>query len=283
MVTAKVAPQHRLALAQAASRHAAAVHAPGHATHWLAVIGLAAACIAVYRVSLWLHPFTTVPPLRRQRHHRRLPSLVTGVLPQMRRPRAGPQARHDDGRPAGTVPAVTAGPGDPGPAAGDHAAARGAARAGLAAGTAAGQPGRLLGRAGGWAGIRTAWCGRGPRSRVPHPEQDPARTPPPSPGNWPGAVRLSRAPRCHLPRRPAPGTPAWLAGRRMTAAGHARSRRAGRPRPRARAGRAGAGCGRWRACCCWWWCARWCSPRAGCGPGAGSRSWRWPGRWRRGR
>ena len=57
MVTAKVAPQHRLALAQAASRHAAAVHAPGHATHWLAVIALAAACIAVYRVSLWLHPF----------------------------------------------------------------------------------------------------------------------------------------------------------------------------------------------------------------------------------
>ncbi len=59
MVTAKVAPQHRLALAHAASRHAAAVHAPGHATHWLAVIALAAACIAVYRVSLWLHPFTT--------------------------------------------------------------------------------------------------------------------------------------------------------------------------------------------------------------------------------
>ena len=58
MVTAKVAPEHRLALAQAASRHAAAAHAPGHATLWLAVIGLAAACIAVYRVSLWLHPFT---------------------------------------------------------------------------------------------------------------------------------------------------------------------------------------------------------------------------------
>ena len=57
---------------------------------------------------------------------------------------------------------MTAGPGDPGPAAGDHAATRGAARAGLAAGTAAGQPGRLLRRAGGWAGIRTAWCGRRP-------------------------------------------------------------------------------------------------------------------------
>ncbi len=58
MVTAKVAPEHRLALASAASRHAPAAHTPGHAALWLAVIGLAAAWFAVYRVSLWLHPFT---------------------------------------------------------------------------------------------------------------------------------------------------------------------------------------------------------------------------------
>jgi hypothetical protein len=55
MLTAKVAPEH-LALASAASRHAPV--APGHAALWLAVIGLAAAWCAVYRVSLWLHPFT---------------------------------------------------------------------------------------------------------------------------------------------------------------------------------------------------------------------------------
>ena len=58
MVTAKVAPEHCLALARAASQHASAAHAPGHAALWLAVIGLAAACLAAYRVSLWLHPFT---------------------------------------------------------------------------------------------------------------------------------------------------------------------------------------------------------------------------------
>jgi len=52
MLTATVAPEH-LALASAASRHAS-----GHAALWLAVIGLAAAWFAVYRVSLWLHPFT---------------------------------------------------------------------------------------------------------------------------------------------------------------------------------------------------------------------------------
>jgi hypothetical protein len=51
MLTATVAPEH-LALASAASRHAS-----GHAALWLAVIGLAAAWFAVYRVSLWLHPF----------------------------------------------------------------------------------------------------------------------------------------------------------------------------------------------------------------------------------
>jgi hypothetical protein len=58
MVTAKVAPEHHLALAQAASRHASAAHALGRPVLWLAVIGLAAAWFAVYRVSLWLHPFT---------------------------------------------------------------------------------------------------------------------------------------------------------------------------------------------------------------------------------
>ena len=57
MLTAKVAPEH-LALASAASRHAAAAHTSGHAALWLAVIGLVAAWFVVYRVSLWLHPFT---------------------------------------------------------------------------------------------------------------------------------------------------------------------------------------------------------------------------------
>ena len=109
MVTAKVAPEHHLALAQAASRHASAAHALGQAG---AVAGRDRACgglvcrVPGVAVAAPVHP---VPPLRRQRHHRRLPSLVTGVLPQMRRPRPGSQARHDDGRPVGTVPAVTAG------------------------------------------------------------------------------------------------------------------------------------------------------------------------------
>jgi len=57
MLTATVAPEH-LALASAASRHAPVAHVPGHAALWLAVIGLAAAWFVVYRVSLWLHPFT---------------------------------------------------------------------------------------------------------------------------------------------------------------------------------------------------------------------------------
>ena len=35
MVTAKVAPQHCLALASAAGRHAPPAHTRGHVTHWL--------------------------------------------------------------------------------------------------------------------------------------------------------------------------------------------------------------------------------------------------------
>ena len=58
MVTAKVAPEPCLALAHAATQHTPAAHAPGHAGLWLAVIGLAVAWFLVYRVSLWLHPFT---------------------------------------------------------------------------------------------------------------------------------------------------------------------------------------------------------------------------------
>ena len=58
MLTAKAVPELSLALAQAASRAAPAVHAPGRVTLWLALIGLAAAGWLVYRVSLWLHPFT---------------------------------------------------------------------------------------------------------------------------------------------------------------------------------------------------------------------------------
>jgi hypothetical protein len=58
MVTAKVAPEHCLALARAASQHASAAHVSGHAVPWLAVIGLAVVGFAAYRVSLWLHPFT---------------------------------------------------------------------------------------------------------------------------------------------------------------------------------------------------------------------------------
>ena len=58
MVTAKVASEHCLALARDASQHAVAAHAPGQAALWLAGIGLTAAWFGVYRVSLWLHPFT---------------------------------------------------------------------------------------------------------------------------------------------------------------------------------------------------------------------------------
>jgi len=58
MVKVKVASEHCLTLASAASRHAPAAHTPGHAALWLAVTGLVAAWFAVYRVSLWLHPFT---------------------------------------------------------------------------------------------------------------------------------------------------------------------------------------------------------------------------------
>ena len=58
MVTAKVAREHCLALAQAASRHAPAAHILSRPALWLAVTGLAAAWFVLYRVSLWLHPFT---------------------------------------------------------------------------------------------------------------------------------------------------------------------------------------------------------------------------------
>ncbi len=58
MVTAKVAPEPSLALARAASRHALAAQTLGRPVLWLGVIGLAAAWFVVYRVSLWLHPFT---------------------------------------------------------------------------------------------------------------------------------------------------------------------------------------------------------------------------------
>ena len=58
MVIAKIASQHSLALASAVSRHAPAAHALARPALWLAVAGLAAAWFAVYRVSLWLHPFT---------------------------------------------------------------------------------------------------------------------------------------------------------------------------------------------------------------------------------
>ena len=109
MVTAKVAPEHCLALARAASQHASAAHALGHVVLWLAVIGLAAACFAAYRVSLWLHPFTLCRRCGGSGITAGFFPVVAGVLPQMRRPRAGSPARHDDGRPVGTVPAVTAG------------------------------------------------------------------------------------------------------------------------------------------------------------------------------
>jgi len=58
MVTATVTPEHRLALASAASRHALAAHVPGPVVIWLAAFGFAVACWLAYRVSLWLHPFT---------------------------------------------------------------------------------------------------------------------------------------------------------------------------------------------------------------------------------
>jgi hypothetical protein len=59
MVTAKLAPDLSLALAQSAGPHAAAVHFLDQAALLLVLIGLAGAGWLVYRVSLWLHPFTT--------------------------------------------------------------------------------------------------------------------------------------------------------------------------------------------------------------------------------
>ena len=58
MITANVAPQPSLALAQRCQPARRGGARPGPAELWLAVIGLAAAWFAVYRVSLWLHPFT---------------------------------------------------------------------------------------------------------------------------------------------------------------------------------------------------------------------------------
>ena len=57
MFTAKVAPDLSLALARAAGQ-APAVHAPGGVGAGLVLAGLAVAGWLVYRVSLWLHPFT---------------------------------------------------------------------------------------------------------------------------------------------------------------------------------------------------------------------------------
>ena len=187
MVTAKVAPEHCLALARAASQHASAAHAPGHAVPWLAVIGLAAACLAAYRISLWLHPFTLCRRCGGTGITAGFFPWSTGVLPQMRRPRAGSPARHADGRPVGTVPAVTAR--SPVPAAripcrGPRQGPRPAARADAGTRNGPGSPGQ-------------PWP---PRA---------------------GARRVSSA------ASPVPGRRAGSRGRRpVTTAGHARSRRA---------------------------------------------------------
>jgi hypothetical protein len=58
MRTANFAAEQGQALARTASRHALAAHALDRPVLWLAVIGLGLAWLAVYRVSLWLHPFT---------------------------------------------------------------------------------------------------------------------------------------------------------------------------------------------------------------------------------
>jgi hypothetical protein len=58
MLTATFAPGPSQVLAQAASRHALAAHALDRPVLWLALTGLGLAWFAVYRVSLWLHPFT---------------------------------------------------------------------------------------------------------------------------------------------------------------------------------------------------------------------------------
>ena len=59
MVTANTAPELTLALAHAAGSRAAAAHAPGEAALCLAVAALGAGGWLLWRVSLWLHPFTT--------------------------------------------------------------------------------------------------------------------------------------------------------------------------------------------------------------------------------
>jgi hypothetical protein len=57
MATAKGAPELSLALARATSRPGLGAHVPSKTTLLLIVIGVAAVCYFVYRVSLWLHPF----------------------------------------------------------------------------------------------------------------------------------------------------------------------------------------------------------------------------------
>ena len=57
MITDKLAPDLSLALAHAAP-HTHAAHLPGGVMLVLALIVLAPAAWLVYRVSLWLHPFT---------------------------------------------------------------------------------------------------------------------------------------------------------------------------------------------------------------------------------
>ena len=104
MVTAKVATEHHLALAQAASRDLPPRRTPS---------GLGPGAVAgrdrargglvclVHRVSLWLHPFTLCRRCGGTGITAGFLPLDPGVLPQMRRPRPGTPARHDDG-PAGT-------------------------------------------------------------------------------------------------------------------------------------------------------------------------------------
>ena len=63
MGTAKTAPGISRVLAQAAGQHAATAHVLARLELWLAAAAVAAVLAAagwvVYRVSLWLHPFTT--------------------------------------------------------------------------------------------------------------------------------------------------------------------------------------------------------------------------------
>ena len=71
------APELSRALANAAGHPVPAPHLTAAVTLWLTVAGLAVLCCLVYRISLWLHPFTMCRRCGGSGH-------VTGFLPWSR-------------------------------------------------------------------------------------------------------------------------------------------------------------------------------------------------------